>query len=94
MYILSQASSAGQHAANWHDPAIATTLNTHAAIKQLTAAGITTSHAEAIVETVSQADDQLVTKADLHAALASLERRLIGCLIAAVLIVPGAATYR
>lgn len=72
---------------------MATTLDTHAAIKRLTSAGITTSHAEAIVETVSQADDQLVTKADLQAALASLERRLIGYLIAAVLIVLGAVKY-
>ena len=41
---------------------MATTLDTHAAIKRLTAAGITTSHAEAIVETVSQVDDKLVTR--------------------------------
>ena len=93
MYIASQGSSAGLYAANWYDPAMVTILDTHAAIKRLTAAGITTSHAEAIVETVSQAEDQLVTKADLHAALASLERRLIGYLIAAVLIVPGAVKY-
>ncbi|MCY3793775.1 MAG: DUF1640 domain-containing protein [Gammaproteobacteria bacterium] len=72
---------------------MATTLDTHAAIKRLTAAGINTTQAEAIVETVSQADDQLVTKADLQAALASLERRLIGYLIAAVLIVLGAIKY-
>lgn len=72
---------------------MATALDTHAAIKRLTAAGITTSHAEAIVETVSQADDRLVTKADLQAALASLERRLIGYLIATVLIMLGAIKY-
>ena len=72
---------------------MATTLDTHAAIKRLTAAGLNTSQAEAIVDTVSQADDQLVTKADLQAALASLERRLIGYLVAAVLIVLGAIKY-
>ena len=72
---------------------MATALDTHAAIKRLTAAGITTSHAEAIVETVSQADDRLVTKADLQAALASFERRLIGYLIATVLVVLGAIKY-
>ena len=72
---------------------MAATLDAHAAIKRLTAAGITTSHAEAIVETVSQADGRLVTRADLQAALASLERRLIGYLIATVLVVPGAIKY-
>ena len=72
---------------------MATTLDTHAAIKRLTAAGLDTAQAEAIVDTVSQADDQLVTKADLQAALASLERRLIGYLVAAVLIVLGAIKY-
>ena len=72
---------------------MATTIDTHAAIKRLTAAGIATTQAEAIVETVSQAEDHLVTRADLHAALASLERRLIGYLIAAVLVVLGAIKY-
>ena len=72
---------------------MATALDTHAAIKRLTAAGISTTQAEAIVDTVSQADDQLGTKADLQAALASLERRLIGYLVAAVLIVLGAFKY-
>ena len=72
---------------------MATTIDTHAAIKRLTAAGIATTQAEAIVETVSQADDHLVTKADLQAALASPERRLIGYLIAAVLVVLGAIKY-
>ena len=70
-----------------------TTLDTHAAIKRLIAAGLNTTQAEAIVDTVSQADDQLVTNADLQAALASLERRLIGYLVAAVLIVLGAIKY-
>ena len=72
---------------------MATTLDTDAAIKRLTAAGLGTSQAEAIVDTASQADDQLVTRADLQAALASFERRLIGYLVAAVLIVPGAIKY-
>lgn len=72
---------------------MATTLDTHAAIKRLTAAGLNTTQAEAIVDNASQADDRLVTKADLQAALASLERRLIGYPVAAVLIVLGAIKY-
>ena len=61
------------------------TLDTHAAIKRLTATGINAEQAEAIVETVSRADTDLVTKADLkaelHATIASFERRLIGYLL-------------
>ena len=44
------------------DSIMATALDTHAAIKRLTAAGLNTT----------QADDRLVTKAGLQAALASL----------------------
>ena len=68
---------------------MATMFDTHAAIKRLTA----TTQAEAIVDTISQTDDHLVTKADLQAALASLERRLIGYLIATVVVVVGAIKY-
>ena len=53
MGIASQPFSAGQHASNWHDPTMATTLDTHAAIKRFTAAANTTGHADAIVKTVS-----------------------------------------
>ncbi len=76
------------------------TIDTHAAIQDLEAAGADPKLAEAIVNTVSQADAQLATKADLvalradlQATIASLERRLIGCLVAAVIIVPVAIKY-
>lgn len=73
------------------------TIDTHAAIQELEAAGIKPEHAEAIVKTVSRTDSDLVTKADLkaelHAAIASLERRLIGYQVAAVLIVLAAIKY-
>lgn len=73
------------------------TIDTHAAIRDLEAAGIKPEHAEAIVKTVSRADTDLVTKADLkaelHATIASLERRLIGYLVAAVVIVLAAIKY-
>ena len=67
------------------------------AIRDLKAAGIKPEHAEAIVKTVSRADTDLVTKADLkaelHATIASLERRLIGYLVATVVIVLAAIKY-
>ncbi len=76
------------------------TIDTHAAIQDLEAAGADPKLAEAIVKTVSQADAQLATKADLaalradlQATIVSLERRLIGYLIAAVLIVLAAIKY-
>ena len=76
---------------------MAITIDTHAAVQDLEAAGIKPEHAEAIVETVSRAAADLVTKADLkaelHATIASLERRLIGYLVAAVVIVPAAIKY-
>ncbi len=83
---------------------MAITIDTHAAIQNLEAAGADPKLAEAIVKTVSQADDQLVTKADLatlrpdlagdiQAAIASLERRLVGYLAVAVLIVLAAIKY-
>lgn len=75
-------------------------INTHTAIQDLEAAGADTKLAEAIVKTVSQADAQLATKADLtalradlQATIVSLKRRLIGYLIAAVLIVLAAIKY-
>ena len=76
------------------------TIDTHAAIQSLEAAGADPKLAEAIVKTVSQADAQLATKADLvalradlQATIVSLERRLIGYLVAAVLIVLAAIKY-
>ena len=74
---------------------MAITTDTHAAIQNL---------AEAIVKTVSQANEQLATKADLatlrsglagdiQTTIASLERRLIGYLVAAVVIVLGAIRH-
>ena len=51
---------------------MAITIDTHAAIRDLEAAGADPKLAEAIVKTVSQADAQLTTKADL----AALEHRL------------------
>ena len=83
---------------------MAITIDTHAAIQKLEAAGADPKLAEAIVRTVSQADADLVTKADLKAELARLrsdlkqrligyERRLIGYLVAAVVIILGAIKY-
>lgn len=76
------------------------TIDTHAAIQDLEAAGADPKLAEAIVKTVSQADAQLATKADLtalradlQATIVSIERRLIGYLVAAVLIVLVAIKY-
>ena len=79
------------------DLAMAVTIDTYAAVRELEAAGIEPAHAEAIVRTVSRADADLVTKADLraelHATIASLERRLIGYLVATVVIVLAAIKY-
>ena len=51
---------------------MAITIDTHEAIQNLEAAGADPKLAEAIVKTVSQADAQLATKADL----AALEGRI------------------
>ena len=51
---------------------MAIAIDTRAAIQELEAAGIKPEHAEAIVKTVSRADDALVTKADLKAGLAEV----------------------
>ena len=58
---------------------MAITIDTHAAIQDLEAAGADPKLAEAIVKTVSQADTQLATKADLAALegrIEALEHRL------------------
>ncbi len=61
---------------------MATTIDTHAAIRNLEAAGADPKLAEAIVNTVSQVSTELATKADLvalradsRADLAQLEQR-------------------
>ena len=41
------------------------TLDTHATIRDLEAAGIETAHAEAIVSAISRADGNLATKSDI-----------------------------
>lgn len=83
---------------------MAVTIDTHAAIQDLEAAGADPKLAEAIFKIVSQAGEQLATKADLatlrselagdiQTTIAGLERRLIGYLVAAVVIVLGAIRY-
>ena len=52
-------------------------LDTHAAVRDLTAAGFPTEQAEAIVATVARSDSRLATKADLQAAISALEVRLV-----------------
>lgn len=62
---------------------MAITIDTHAAIRELEAAGADLKLAEAIVKTVSQSGDNLATRsdlaalrADLRADLAQLEQRM------------------
>ena len=59
-------------------------LDTHAAVRDLTAAGFAPEQAEAIVATVTRSDSELATKADLavvktdlEASIAALEVRLV-----------------
>ena len=56
---------------------MAYTLDTHAAVRDLTAAGFAPEQAEAIVATVAHSDSGLATKADLQAAISALEVRLV-----------------
>ena len=53
------------------------TLDTHAAVRDLTAAGFAPEPGEAIVATVARSDSGLATKADLQSAIAACERRII-----------------
>ena len=53
------------------------TLDTHAAVRDLEEAGVERAQAEAIVNTLARADSDLVTKADLRAEIAALERRIL-----------------
>ena len=62
---------------------MAITIDTHAAIREIEAAGADLKLAEAIVKTVSQSGDNLATRsalaalrADLRADLAQLEQRM------------------
>ena len=50
--------------------------NTLSAVRGLEAAGIDSMHAEAIVGVIAGAREELVTKADLAAAIAKLEARI------------------
>ena len=68
-------------------------LDTHEIARELTAAGIDPDHADAITNAVRRAAEHdasgidvnaLVTKADLKAALAALELRLVKWMIAVV----------
>ena len=75
---------------------MAIAIDTHAAIQDLKAAGADPKLAEAIVKTVSQADAQLATKADLEtlradlrAELAQLEQRVTLRIVAIAAIANG-----
>lgn len=59
-------------------------IDTHAAVRELEAAGIETAQAEAIVRTIARADETIATKADV-AALRSEMRWMLGFLAALVL---------
>ena len=50
--------------------------DTLSALRDLEAAGIDSMHAEAIVGVITKAQEELVTKADLAAAIAKLEARI------------------
>ena len=50
--------------------------DTLSAVRDLEAAGIDSMHAEAIVGVIAKVHEELVTKADLAAALAKLEARI------------------
>jgi hypothetical protein len=66
---------------------MAYTIDTHAAVRDLTASGLPAEQAEAIVATISRADDaqraDLATKADLAELKADLVARIDGSQAAA-----------
>ncbi len=68
---------------------MAITIDTLATVQDLEKAGIKSEHAKAIVKAVSQADANLVTKADLDAALAKLAERLTVRMLAFIAIANG-----
>ena len=53
------------------------TIDTHETVRQFVAAGIETKQAEAIVAALSRADSEIVTKADLTAAVAELKADML-----------------
>ena len=63
-------------------------IDTHAAVRELEAAGMDTAQAEAIVNTIAQADERIATKADI-ATLRSEMRWMFGFLAALVLAIAG-----
>ena len=70
-------------------------IDTHAAVRELEAAGLDTAHAEAIVKTIAQADERIATKADIErlderiGTLRSEMRWMFGFLAALVLAIAG-----
>lgn len=56
---------------------MAYTLDTHATVRELTAAGLDQPVAEAITAVIARSESQLVTKSDLKAEIAALEKRLM-----------------
>jgi len=70
-------------------------IDTHAAVRELEAAGLDTAQAEAIVKTIAQADERIATKADIErlderiGTLRSEMRWMFGFLAALVLATAG-----
>ena len=70
-------------------------IDTHAAVRDLEAAGLDTAQAEAIVKTIAQADERIATKADIErpderiGTLRSEMRWMFGFLAALVLAIAG-----
>ena len=70
-------------------------IDTHAAVRELEAAGLDTAQAEAIVKTIAQADERIATKADIErlderiGTLRSEMRWMFGFLAALVLAIAG-----
>ena len=50
-------------------------LDTHKAVKTLTGAGFPESQAEALIETIGEARDELATKGDIHLLLQEVNER-------------------
>ncbi len=58
------------------------TIDTAAAIRRMTAAGIAEDHAAAIVETFAESNEALATKADIDVATAKLMRWIVAMPVA------------
>ena len=63
-------------------------FDTHAAVRELEAAGVDTAQAEAIVKTIAQADERIAAKADI-ATRRSEMRWMFGFPAALVLAIAG-----